>query len=159
LVKKLKDCQWLIAVHTGEERTSHSFPGWEVGVFETEHQGDDRARIVCLYDTQETPGLFAPRQNRKIPVPSHKPDEQGDFSTNTELGAFLDDFVEAYRLIVPPEKQKPPVTVEQRKKPAATSIILAFWTCQQNDIQAQAFPQHRITIRVERGFDLSDNAM
>src|SRR5262249_18202196 len=98
-------------------------------------------------------------QNRKIPVPSHKPDEQGDFSTNTELGAFLDDFVEAYRLIVPPEKQKPPVTVEQRKKPAATSIILAFWTCQQNDIQAQAFPQHRITIRVERGFDLSDNAM
>ena len=36
LFKKLKECQWLIAVHTGEERRAHSFPGWEVGVFETE---------------------------------------------------------------------------------------------------------------------------
>jgi hypothetical protein len=159
LLKKLKECQWLIAVHTGEERTSHSFPGWEVGVFETEHQGDDRAKISCLYDTQALPELFAPTQNRRITVPSRQPDEKGDFYTGTELGSFLDDFAEAYRCFVPADRRKDALSIEGRKRPAAASIILAFWSCQQNDIQTQAFPQHRITIRVERGFDLSGDAM
>lgn len=159
LMKKLKDCQWLIAVHTGEERTSHSFPGWEVGVFETEHQGDDQARIVCLYDTETLPELFAIWQSRRITVPSHKPDEQGDFYTGTELGCFLDDFADAYRRIVPEGKRKERLKIEEQKRSAAASITLAFWRCQQNDIQVQAFPQHRMTIRVERGFDGSGNAM
>jgi hypothetical protein len=160
LQKKLKDCQWLIAVHTGEERTSHSFPGWEVGVFETEHLGDDRAKIFCLYDTKVTPGLFAEKQNRRIIVPPNKPDEEkDDFYTRTELGSLLDDFANAYRDFVPAGERTEDLAIETRKRLAAARITQAFWTCQQNDIQAQAFPQHRITIRVERGFDRSGDAM
>ena len=106
LLEKLKNCQWLIAVHTGEERMSHSFPGWEVGVFETEHQGDDLSKVFCLYDTESSSELFANKQNRRIIVPPCKPDEQDDFYTRTELGAFLDDFAAAYRSFVPEDKRK-----------------------------------------------------
>ena len=153
LVTKLKVSQWLIAVHTGDQRIAHSFPGWEVGVFESENEESNDSRIFCLYDTEKTPELFSEKQNRKIKVPLTRPAEQGDYYTKTELGAFLDDFVDAYRRLIPAEMRKDELALEQRKRQAAAAITMSFWKSQQKDIQEQAFPQYRIKIRVEHGFD------
>lgn len=96
LKRELRRAEWLICIYTGEQS---EFCGFEVGYFSeaNESRASEDARVVCLHDVADLPGIYSGYQSRRIVSPSETPPgmpmpEDSAFYKAAPLTKFLNDF-------------------------------------------------------------------
>ncbi|MGJ7509693.1 toll/interleukin-1 receptor domain-containing protein [Variovorax sp. GT1P44] len=96
LKRELRRAEWLICIYTGEQS---EFCGFEVGYFADANDGkaSQDARVVCLHDVADLPGIYSGYQSRRIISPSETPPgaplpDESTFYKAAPLAKFLNDF-------------------------------------------------------------------
>jgi hypothetical protein len=153
LDETLDKADWLVCIYTGEQS---EFCGYEIGVFSKARlrtqKGQD-ARLVCLHDRSELPGVFS-HQNKLItfpePPPGGEPFDESAFYANSPIAKFFADFFtykELYVAHAPSESERQLQTICQKAK----RVTEAFKASRASDIYADTPTQLGIEVRVAAG--------
>jgi hypothetical protein len=169
IIFKLKQADWFIGIFTGKAKSTFSYPGYEVGIFESSHADELNAptlglkRIACLYDTPTFPDIFSSRQNIKVTIPKTPPKTDADwddFIATQRIMQFFSDFTEYCTDRLGIEKSARYFEdLRKRNLKSTRAVVSEFYAAQQSYMEKQIFCQKRMEIKVHDGsFWMSDTA-
>jgi hypothetical protein len=159
---KLTQADWFIGVFTGKQRIAFSYPGYEVGIFESVHRttlndpNDKSQRILCLYDTTNFPNIFNAHQNRRVLIPQRLPSTDAEWHALIDASELMQFFSEFTDYCIDKLHVKTSTDyynrARERNFESAKTVLEEFYKSQQTNVEKQIFTQKRLTLKIKGNF-------